>query len=450
MAELQEGLKGLQQQSAAAAAAAAAVTVSNVHSQLEKVKLPKFGGDQRDWQGFCDKFTAMVINDKALMPVIKFQHLLNSVSGEPAELLRGIKVESDNFHTAWEARVKLLRLNTHLKTIIQLPTASTESVAHLNQLLSTTNESLNVFKALAPSVANCDSLLVYCVSSKLAPSMQLDWAKDCEAKDVEALTMSRLTSKLPSAPIDIQPWTHMHNLDFADPFYATRSSVDCLLGVDVVAAALRPGLITGPAGTPTALNTVFGWVLMGKGQQRGNDVTQAFSLTVNHELSAALQAFWEVEEISAPKLISPEDTQCYEHFKENVQRDHTGRFIVRLPLVKTPALRNSKNHALGALRRMKRRLENNAELQPNLASNSQNSDRHHLSVVIRSPNRVRAMAMYTESSLAANCLAECDNRDLALIQLAYNQVREFERETRTNTHSARQERVRERQLQVAA
>ncbi|CAB0043005.1 unnamed protein product [Trichogramma brassicae] len=619
MAELQEGLKGLQQQSAAAAAAAAAVTVSNVHSQLEKVKLPKFGGDQRDWQGFCDKFTAMVINDKALMPVIKFQHLLNSVSGEPAELLRGIKVESDNFHTAWEARVKLLRLNTHLKTIIQLPTASTESVAHLNQLLSTTNESLNVFKALAPSVANCDSLLVYCVSSKLAPSMQLDWAKDCEAKDVtfakyedlrlfvetrirtldrldasskdsgidqakgsrgkgtgrqatnshltvnqknsvskngntkcifcaephssssckeflakttterraiartkklcfnclgtshmvsecsskyrcracqgkhhtklhidqgeasgkqselannesfgtaessdahlktvtstlaslthrhkilttaivtlisdkgltfqaralldpcseesyvsenvakaleldthktliavnglgnstsvargwvnltvkspsdadfefqvEALTMSRLTSKLPSAPIDIQPWTHMHNLDFADPFYATRSSVDCLLGVDVVAAALRPGLITGPAGTPTALNTVFGWVLMGKGQQRGNDVTQAFSLTVNHELSAALQAFWEVEEISAPKLISPEDTQCYEHFKENVQRDHTGRFIVRLPLVKTPALRNSKNHALGALRRMKRRLENNAELR---------------------------------------------------------------------------------------
>ncbi|KAL7296595.1 hypothetical protein TKK_0010023 [Trichogramma kaykai] len=180
---------------------------------------------------------------------------------------------------------------------------------------------------------------------------------------IEALTMSRLTSKLPSAPIDTQSWTHLHNLDHADPFHAKPSPVDCLLGVDVVAAALRPGLITGPAGTPTALNTVFGWVLMGKGQQQGSDVTQAFSLTVNHELSTALEAFWEVEEISAPKLMSPEDTQCYEHFKENIQRDHTGRFIVRLPLVKTPALSNSKNNALGALRRMERRLENNAELR---------------------------------------------------------------------------------------
>ena len=89
-------------------------------------------------------------------------------------------------------------------------------------------------------------------------------------------------------------------------------------------------------------------------------------------------------------------------------------------------------------------------IEPSLAANSRNSDRNHFSIVIRSPNRVRAMSLYTESSLAANCLAECDNRDLALIQLAYNQVRECERETRTNTHSARQERVRERQLQVAA
>uniref|UniRef100_A0ABD2WKY9 Peptidase aspartic putative domain-containing protein n=1 Tax=Trichogramma kaykai TaxID=54128 RepID=A0ABD2WKY9_9HYME len=136
---------------------------------------------------------------------------------------------------------------------------------------------------------------------------------------IEALTMSRLTSKLLSAPIDTQSWTHLQNLDHADPFQATASPVDLLLGVDVVTAALRPGLITGPAGTPTALNTVFGWVLMGKGQQQGSDVTQAFSLTVNHELSAALQTFWEVEEISAPKLMSPEDTQCYEHFKENIQ-----------------------------------------------------------------------------------------------------------------------------------
>ncbi|CAB0042196.1 unnamed protein product [Trichogramma brassicae] len=77
--------------------------------------------------------------------------------------------------------------------------------------------------------------------------------------------------------------------------------------------------------------------------------------------------------------------------------------------------------------------------EPSLAANSRNSDRNHFSIVIRSPNRVRAMALYTKSSLAANCLDKYDNRDLALIQLAYNEVRECERETRTNTHSARQD-----------
>ncbi|XP_023248098.1 uncharacterized protein LOC111643948 [Copidosoma floridanum] len=135
------------------------------------------------------------------MPVIKFQHLINSLSGEPASLLRGIEVEGDNFDTAWQTLVKryddkLLGCNTYIKVILEMPSASEKSVTHLNQLLSTMNESLNVFNAPAPTLSNCDALLVYCITSKLAPDTQLDWAKECEAERITFATYQVLRTFL--------------------------------------------------------------------------------------------------------------------------------------------------------------------------------------------------------------------------------------------------------------
>ena len=41
-------------------------------------------------------FTALVINDRTVMLVIKFQHLINLLDGEAAESLRGV----ENFENA--------------------------------------------------------------------------------------------------------------------------------------------------------------------------------------------------------------------------------------------------------------------------------------------------------------------------------------------------------------
>ena len=157
----------------------------SMQASLEKVKFPKFSGKQRDWQMYKEKFKAIILNDATMMSVLKFQHLLNSLEGEAADLLKGVEVIGPNFATAWETLCtryddKQLRFNAQMKALVNLPSASRESVTHLNILLNTTKESINVFMSLGCLVDSWDDILVYFIESKLSPETRLDWAKDRE------------------------------------------------------------------------------------------------------------------------------------------------------------------------------------------------------------------------------------------------------------------------------
>ena len=157
----------------------------SMQASLEKVKLPKFSGNQRDWQMYKEKFKALILNDAAMMSVLKFQHFLNSLEGEAADLLKGVEVIGPNFATAWQTLCtryddKQLRFNAQMKALVNLLSASRESVTHLNTLLNTTKESINVFKSLERLVDSWDDILVYFIESKLSPETRLDWAKGSE------------------------------------------------------------------------------------------------------------------------------------------------------------------------------------------------------------------------------------------------------------------------------
>ena len=62
------------------------------------------------------------------------------------------------------------------------------------------------------------------------------------------------------------------------------SRIDVLLGVDVFVEALRHGRRKGPPGSPTALETMFGWVLCGNTEQ---DILHPSSVTTYHTLVEA-------------------------------------------------------------------------------------------------------------------------------------------------------------------
>lgn len=53
-----------------------------------------------------------------------------------------------------------------------------------------------------------------------------------------------------------------------------------------------------------------------------------------------MKRLWELEEFPSKTFLSPEESDVKKHFKDNVKRDSTGKYCVKLPT-------NEKIHKLG-------------------------------------------------------------------------------------------------------
>ena len=62
-------------------------------------------------------------------------------------------------------------------------------------------------------------------------------------------------------------------------------------------------------------------------------------------------------------ILSPDEESGYAHFRSTHTRNDEGRFIVRLPFLKEPALPDTRAVAESCLKRIGRRLEKQPELQ---------------------------------------------------------------------------------------
>ena len=78
-----------------------------------------------------------------------------------------------------------------------------------------------------------------------------------------------------------------------------------------------------------------------------------------------MKRFWEVEEITDRKPLSLEEQDCESLYNTTTERDHEGRYIVRLPKKPTidHMLGDSKSSALHRFNLLERRLEANEELK---------------------------------------------------------------------------------------
>ena len=148
-------------------------------------------------------------------------------------------------------------------------------------------------------------------------SLKSDYNSDFDFQ-FSALVLRKLTALLPRSAIPRKPWPHLDELQLTDPHFGSPARVDCILSSAAYAAAILPGVRKGPVGTPVALNSVFGWVLMGSIDPNSeSSVAQLRShhISVDHDLTKLVERFWEIEEVPMEKLMSPEEESCYAHFK---------------------------------------------------------------------------------------------------------------------------------------
>ncbi|EZA49711.1 Histone-lysine N-methyltransferase SETMAR [Ooceraea biroi] len=153
------------------------------------------------------------------------------------------------------------------------------------------------------------------------------------------------------------------NLRLADPEFHLPRPVDLLIGAGVTVSLFSIGQIHLPLerGDLYLQKTRLGWIVVGDplAQRQPASITCHFT-----KLEGQLERFWAIEEVNADVPRSREDSECETHFVENVHREDSGRYVVRLPFRnRGERLGESRSVALKRLVSLERRLNADAMLR---------------------------------------------------------------------------------------
>lgn len=81
--------------------------------------------------------------------------------------------------------------------------------------------------------------------------------------EVEVYVVPRICGKVPAVSVSKHKvnWPHIKDIHLADPEFGSPGDIDILLGADIYSNILQPGLRKGAVNEPTAVNTIFGYVV---------------------------------------------------------------------------------------------------------------------------------------------------------------------------------------------
>jgi len=201
------------------------------------------------------------------------------------------------------------------------------------------------------------------------------------AKHHPAIILDQITSNLPRCNISHLVKERIHNLTLADPNFDNPAPVDMLLGADLFAYTLCGKPIHLGHNMPTALCTIFGYVLLGHAPKSSSNYSNA-NTTVNlftisdFDLHSAVQNFWSTELVPEASKLSPADQKCNTHFLETYSRLPDGKYQVRLPLKQNPlALGDSSKSAFSIFKSLESRFARNSELKRHYSEFMQDYER---------------------------------------------------------------------------
>ena len=173
---------------------------------------------------------------------------------------------------------------------------------------------------------------------------------------VRAAVVSTVTGDIPAQEIDpVDDLPHLSGLGLADPTFYLPGKVDILLGSEVYPQLmLQKPMITGAPSEPAALQTIFGWAIIGPVRSKGSYIqpisTQcAQVLTTNEDLDALLSTFWKTEEPEHPsQTLSQMEEQVQSHYSDTFSYCSSAcRYQVSLPWKPdAPPLGDSRAQAL--------------------------------------------------------------------------------------------------------
>lgn len=138
----------------------------------------------------------------------------------------------------------------------------------------------------------------------------------------------------------VKEWTHLTDLELADPEYFNPNRIDLLFGVDVEGIISLNGSKKGNIHQPIAQNSVFGWLVYGAIKSSNNSNIRIHKTAKSDPISNQLRKFWETEEIELKTILSEEHQRCAEYLIQNTTQLENGRIMTSIPFNTDP---NSEN-----------------------------------------------------------------------------------------------------------
>lgn len=175
---------------------------------------------------------------------------------------------------------------------------------------------------------------------------------------VEFIILSSITSLTPTTRLPADIVDRFSGLQLADPKFHTPAPIDILLRVDVFANIVHGQKIIGQ---PSAINTSFGWVVIGYFSSP-EPLPNATALLSTVSLDELVSRFWQLEEPSVEVCVNPDDVKADTLFEKHSSLTN-GRFNVPILLKENTSLGDSFKSALSRFYNLERRLNRQPKLR---------------------------------------------------------------------------------------
>lgn len=123
---------------------------------------------------------------------------------------------------------------------------------------------------------------------------------------IDAFILSNICSQLLSVIVDPRAIDHVGNVTLTDITWNIPGKDD-RLGADIYPTLFKDGIIHGSKNKPTAINTIFGWLLVGPITSTSPVGPNSFFVSTEPLSNIILRKFWKIEKVPKKSETSSED-----------------------------------------------------------------------------------------------------------------------------------------------
>ena len=138
-----------------------------------------------------------------------------------------------------------------------------------------------------------------------------------------------VTNPLPSQQLSTNAVAKIKSLNLSDPEFFKPAKIKMIVGIGLYNQLVLPECCNLGEGL-FAQYTLFGWTISGSDNFVESQKSNC-NFAVTDETNQVLQRFWELEDFPKDNILSHEEMQCENHFKQTTIRLDDGRFSVSLP-----------------------------------------------------------------------------------------------------------------------